>query len=103
MSHLLVVHSLNVEISTALLLVHVSLLILVLHQTADLNAQSIPNAPATKLASMRNVETHALDLVDLMHNATLLIIHQFVVVQNRIRGIPLQIVIQNHHHVRLII
>jgi hypothetical protein len=80
--------------------VHVCLLILDLLQIVVPNVQSTQNVQVTKHVSMRNAETHVLDLVVSMQSVLLSIILQFALVQNMTLEIRSQTVTQNLHHVR---
>lgn len=93
------VHSLNVVTSMVHLHVHVYRPTQEPHQTVVQSALLTQNVPVIKHALMRSVEILVQVLVGSMQIALLLIIHQFVLVQNMTQEIRSQTVTQNHLHV----
>lgn len=70
-----------------------------LRLSADQNVSVIANARVNWHVSIKNAETHALDLVDLMLIATLLVIHPCASVQL----VKLEIRLHNvYHNVRIV-
>jgi hypothetical protein len=96
----LVVKTLNAVTITVLHLAHAYRIIWVLLQIVDLNVWLILNVQATKLVSMKNVETLAQGLVESMQNVTSLIILLFVHVMMVTKGTHLHNANLSLPHVR---
>lgn len=92
-------HIHNVEKYTALHLVLVYQIMLVLHPSVDLNAQSIRNVGVILLALIRNAKILARDLVVYILSAMFITIFRSALVRQDILEIHFQIVTQNHQNV----